>query len=437
MEAKTFEGGAHIPHYKSFSEDKPIEELSVPPEVIIPLLQHSGAPCEPLVKEGDEVKIGQKIGESEEFFSAPVHASVSGTVKAIEKRPVPTGGEDDCIVIETGDGPQEFEMKQVRDPDTVTIDEYRKCVREGGVAGMGGAGLPTHVQTSPRQPVDTLLLNGAECEPFLTCDHRLMVEKAEELVKGAELKKQSIGASRVLIGIEVNKPDAIDAVNNLIKDRDDMEVVPLEVKYPQGFKSHLIKAATGRDVPRGARSAELGCIVRNVGTTVACYEATIYDKPLIERVVTISGPKVPRPGNYVIRIGTPIYHILQECGIEDMEGHKVVLGGPMTGLAQNDLNVPVVKSTTGVIILPPEMIREELEYMDCVHCGKCVDHCPMFLYPNEISIYAEAGMPEEALDWNIMDCIECGICAYICPSFRPIVHMIQRAKPEVEKLQKR
>jgi len=434
MEAKTFQGGAHIPPYKSYTEDKPIEKLSEPSEVILPLLQHSGAACKPLVKEGDKVKIGQKIADSDEFFSAPVHASISGTVKAIEPRPVPTGGMDDCIVIEADDGPQEFEMKQVRDPETVTVEEYRECVREGGVAGMGGAALPTHVQTSPRQPVDTLLLNGAECEPFLTCDHRLMVEKAEELVKGAEIMMKSIGANKTLFGIEVNKPDAINAISELIKNRSDMEVVPLECKYPQGFKSHLIKAATGRDVPRGARSAELGCIVRNVGTTVAAYEATIYDKPLIERIITVSGPKVSRPGNYIIKVGTPASHILEAVGVTDLEGVKVVLGGPMTGLSQTDLNVPVVKSTTGVVVLPPEMVREEMDYMACVRCGKCVDHCPMLLYPNEISIYAEAGMYEDAKEWDIMDCIECGICAYICPSYRPIVHMVQRAKPHVEKL---
>lgn len=436
-EVKTFEGGAHIPHFKVYTEAKPIEKLSTPSEVIIPLLQHSGAACEPLVKEGDKVKIGQKIGESEEFFSAPVHASVSGTVKAIEPRTVPTGGQDTCIVIEADDGPQEFEMKQVRDPEKVTVEEYRECVREGGVAGMGGAGLPTHVQTSPRQPVDTLLLNGAECEPFLTCDHRLMVERAADLVKGAEFLMKSIGATRTIFGIEVNKPDAIKAVQEQIKGKSGFEVAPLEVKYPQGFKSHLIKACTGRDVPRGARSAELGCIVRNVGTTVAAYEATVYDKPLIERIITVSGPNVPKPGNYIIKIGTPASHILKACGVEDLEGSKVVLGGPMTGLAQSDLEVPVVKSTTGVVVLPPDMVREEVDYMDCVRCGKCVEHCPMLLYPNQMSTFAEAEAYEEALEWDIMDCIECGICAYICPSYRPTVHMIQRAKPEIEKLQKR
>jgi len=435
LEVKTFKSGAHIPHYKSYTEDKPITRLSSPKEVIIPLLQHMGAPCEPLVKVGDKVKIGQKIGESEELFSAPVHASVSGTVTAIEPRTVPTGDKDDCIVIEADDGPQEFEMKQVRDPETVTVEEYRECVREGGLVGMGGAALPTHVQTSPRQPVDTLLLNGAECEPFLTCDHRLMVEKAEELIKGAELKMKSIGASKTLIGIEVNKPDAIEAINKIIEGRDDMEVVPLAVKYPQGFKSHMIKAATGRDVPRGARSAELGCIVRNVGTTVAAYEATIYDKPLIERIITVSGPRVTKPGNYIIKIGTPLAHVLKECGVEELEGHKVVNGGPMTGLAQVDLNAPVVKNTTGVLVLPPEMIPEE-GFTDCVRCGKCVERCPVYLYPNHISTFSEAYLLEEAEEWDIMDCIECGICAYSCVANRPIVQMIKKAKQKIQKKHK-
>lgn len=437
MAVKTFKGGAHIPHYKSYTEDKPITRLSSPREVIIPLLQHSGEPGKPLVQVGDKVKIAQKIGDSDDLWCSPVHASVSGTVTAIEPRIVHTGMEQDCIVIEADDGPQEFQMQQIRDPETVSVEEYRKCVREGGISGMGGAGLPTHIQTSLRQPCDTLLLNGAECEPFLTCDHRLMVEKTDSLVKGAELKMKSIGARRVVFGIEVNKPDAIAAVNNLIKGRDDMEVVSLAVKYPQGFKSHLIKAATGRDVPRGARSSELGCIVRNVGTTVAAYEATIFDKPLIERIVTVSGPRVPYPGNYIIKIGTPVGHVLSECGLKegDLKGSKVILGGPMTGMAVHSLEVPVVKTTTGVLVLPPEMVQEE-GYSDCVRCSKCVDHCPMMLYPNQISICAEKKQYTAAEKWNLTDCIECGICAFVCPAGRPIVQWVQRAKPIIKKLQR-
>lgn len=436
MEVKTFVGGAHIPHYKSFTEDKPITRLAPPQQVIIPLLQCLGEPCKPLVAVGDKVTIGQKIGDSDELFSAPIHASISGTVTAIEKRTVPTGGLDECIVIEADDGPQKFDMKQIRDPASVDLEQYRKCVREAGLVGMGGAALPTHIQTRHSDKVDTLLLNGAECEPFLTCDHRLMVEKAADLVKGAEMLMNSIGAKKTLFGIEINKPDAIEAVNELIKDRDDMEVVSLAVKYPQGFKSHLIKAATGRDVPRGARSADLGCIVRNVGTTVAAYEAYVYDKPMIERIVTVSGPKVTKPGNYIIPIGTPVGHVLKECGVEDLENHKVVLGGPMTGLAQPHLDVPIVKSTTGVIVLPPEMTREWMDYTDCVRCDKCVEHCPMMLYPNQISIYAEAKMYNAAEEWDLMDCIECGICSYVCPAARPIVHWVQRAKPEIQKMQR-
>lgn len=436
MEAKTFKSGAHIPHYKSYTEDKPITRLSIPKVVVIPLLQCMGDPCHSLVKVGDKVKLGQKIGDSDQFFSAPIHASVSGTVVAIEPRPVSTGGNEDCIVIEADDSSQELEKKQVRDPEKVDLDEYRKRVHEGGLVGMGGAALPTHIQTVYNEAVNTLLLNGAECEPFLTCDHRLMVEKSKELVKGAEMLMKSIGAKRVLFGIEVNKPDAIAAVRELIKDRKDMEVVPLEVKYPQGYKSHLIKAATGRDVPRGARSAELGCIVRNVGTTVAAYESYVYDIPMIERIVTVSGPKVKKPGNYIIRVGTPVSHVLAECGVENLGGHKVIMGGPMTGLAQSNLDVPVVKNTTGIIVLPPEMARDGFTYTDCVRCGKCVDHCPMMLYPNQISIYAEAKMYAAANEWDLDDCIECGICAYICPSERPIVQWVQRTRPIIKKMRR-
>ncbi len=437
MEVKTFQGGAHIPHYKVYTEAKPIEKLADPPEVIIPLSQHLGAPNKPLVKEGDKVKVGQKIGDSDEYISAPVHASISGTVKAVEPRLIYTGGEAECVVIEADGGPHEFSPEENRDPEKMSKEELIEAIREAGLVGMGGAAFPTHANINQKKDIDTLLLNGAECEPFLTCDHRVMVEQAEKLVAGAEIIMRCIGATKCFIGIEVNKPDAIKAVEEKISDKKGFEVVPLEVKYPQGFKSHLIKAVTGRDVPRGARSADLGCIVRNVGTTIAAYEAAAYGKPLIERVLTVSGPEVPKPGNYLVKVGAPVYHILQECRVDDLENSKVVLGGPMTGLAQIDLNTSIVKSTTGIVVLPPEMVEEEITYKDCVRCGKCVEHCPMWLYPNEISIYTEAEDYEAAQEWDLDDCIECGICAYICPSYRPIVHFVQRAKADIQKMQKK
>jgi Na+-translocating ferredoxin:NAD+ oxidoreductase subunit C len=436
VEVRTFQGGAHIPHYKSFTEDKPITRMAVPKVVIVPLQQHLGAPNEPLVKVGDKVEVGQKIGDSKEHISAPIHASVTGTVVAIEPRPCYEGGEAMCIVIEAGEGNQEFEPKVKRNPADMSKEEIIAAIREAGIVGMGGAAFPTHANISQRNPVDSLLLNGAECEPFLTCDHRQMVERPDDLIAGAECMMRCIGAKTCYMGIEVNKPDAIEILSEKVKDREDIKIVPLAVKYPQGNKAHLINAITGRNVPRGARSSEIGCIVRNVGTTIAGYEAVVYGRPSYERVVTVTGPTVPKPGNYIVRIGTPVSHVVREAGVENLEDMKVVIGGPMTGMAQTNLDAPVVKCNTGVLILPREMVREDVEYGDCVRCGKCVEQCPVFLYPNEISISAEHDMISKAESWDVMDCIECGICAYVCPSSRPIVKFIKQVKPVIKKLQR-
>jgi Na+-translocating ferredoxin:NAD+ oxidoreductase subunit C len=433
MQIKSFLGGAHIPHFKEYTDKKAIELMNVPDYVVIPLLQHWGETNVPIVRVGDHVKAGQKIGESSEFFSAPVHSSVNGIVEAIDNFPHFEGGERLSVKIRTEGTDHTFKPVVHRDPETMTTEELRSTIRETGLVGMGGAAFPTHANISPKSPVDTLLINGAECEPFLTCDHRMMVERTDELLAGARIMMRCIGATRCFIGIEVNKPDAIEAVNSKIVEGEGIEVVPLEVKYPQGYKSYLIKAITGRNVPRGARSAELGCVVRNVGTTIAGYEAVVYGKPLIERVVTVSGPQVAHPGNYVIKIGTEIGFVLEQCGVTELKDHKVILGGPMTGIAQKTLDAFVVKSTTGVLVLPPEMAAEAPAYTDCVRCGKCVEHCPMLLYPNQLSIYAEAGMIDELLDWNAMDCMDCGICAFICPGHRPVAQMIRESKPDMKK----
>ena len=437
MEVKTFKnGGAHIPHYKSYTENKPITRMAAPDEVVIPLSQHLGAPCEPLVKVGDKVEVGQKIGDVDEFITAPVHASISGTVTAIEPRPAYTGGEIMSIVIKNDGGSQEFVAKEKRDPEKMSVEELRQAIREAGIVGMGGAAFPTHANISTKKPVEYLVLNGAECEPFLTCDHRQMLERPFEVVEGAKILMRSIGSNKCRIGIEENKPDAIEAVAEKARNAQGIEVVPLAVKYPQGNKDQLIEATTGKISIRGARSAEIGCIVRNVGTTIACYDAVVSGKPSMERVVTVSGPAVPRSGNYIIKIGTKIGHVLKECGVENLDGHKVVLGGPMTGMAVANLESGVVKGTTGILVLPPDMVREEVAYTDCVHCGKCVDHCPMLLYPYQLSIYAEAEMYDALMEWDVMDCMECGICAYVCPAQRPIVHLIRMVKPTIRKMQR-
>ncbi len=435
-EGKSFVGGTHVPHYKSYTDSIAIERMAIPDEVVVHLSQHIGAPCEPLVAVGDTVMLGEKIADADAYITAPLHAPVSGEVTAIEERPNAEGGETMSIVIAAKGEQDAYQPSVERNPDDMSAEELKEAIRDAGLVGMGGAAFPTYVNINTDQPVDTLILNGAECEPFLTCDHRLMLERADELIKGAEILMRCIGAKKTYIAVETNKLDAIGVLDEKLGGRDDMEVVPLAVKYPQGYKSYLIKTITGRDVPRGARSAALGCIVRNVGTTFAAYEAVVYGKPLIERIISVTGPTVPDPGNYVVRVGTKAEHILSECGVDpdELDGAKVIFGGPMTGLAQDNLEVPIVKSTTGVLVLPPEMVREDMVYSDCVRCGLCVQRCPNWLYPNELSILAEHGVYGDLEDWDIWDCIECGVCAYVCPSNRPIVHFIKRAKPIVDEL---
>ena len=435
METKSFRGGAHVPHYKSFTDHSKIQQMSLPQRVTIPMHQCLGTPCEPLVKAGDRVTIGQKIGDSDDMISAPVHASVSGVVEKVDTLAYCSGDIAKSVIITAEGDQQVYEPTLKRDPGSMNKEEIIEAIREAGIVGMGGASFPTHVNVNTRQPVDYLVLNGAECEPFLTCDHRAMVERTDELVAGAEILSRIIGAKKCLIGVEVNKPDAIAALEEKTKGNDLFEIVPLAVKYPQGFKSILIKSATGRDVRRGARSAEIGCIVRNVGTTIAVYEAVVYGKPLLERIVTVSGPKIPRPGNYVTRIGTSVGHIMEHCGVTDIEGAKVILGGPMTGRAQDTLDAPVIKNSTGVLLLPNEMVREHAPHENCVRCGKCVARCPMQLYPNQLSMFAETENYHGLQDWNVMDCMECGICVFSCPANRPILEFIKHVKPVIKKME--
>lgn len=435
MEVKQFIGGINIPHYKSFTEHKAIKEASLPDEIIIPLLQHTGAPNKPLVKVGDKVKAGQKIGATDKFVSAPIHASLSGTVTAIEPRFFLTGEMIDSIVIAVDKKQDKLELAN-NNLDKVSKEDIVKAVKEAGIVGMGGAAFPTSVKMSPPpdKKVDTLIVNGCECEPFLTCDHRLMLEKPEELLQGVKLLMKVLGVEKSYICIEDNKDDAIEAVR---QKNDDPRIVLLRMptKYPQGSEKHLVKAALDREIPSGGLPFDVGALIQNVGTCVAIYEAVKFNKPLIERVVAVTGQNIKEPQNLMVKIGTPLYHLVKECGGIMVEPAKVIIGGPMTGKAQQNLDVPVVKGTTGVIVLPPEMALEDLEYSDCVRCCKCVEHCPMMLYPNQISIYCEAGMVSAAEEWNTLDCIECGICAYVCPSKRPITQLVQQTKPLIQELQ--
>ncbi len=435
MEVKQFVGGINIPHYKSFSEHKAIKEASLPEEIIVPLLQHTGAPNEPLVKVGDKVKAGQKIGFSDKFVSAPVHASLSGTVTAIEPRPSSTGQLIESVVIAVDKDQDKLELAD-NDIDKATKEDIINAVKEAGIVGMGGAAFPTSVKLSPPpdKKVDALIINGCECEPFLTCDHRIMLEKPEKLLEGTKLLMKMLGVEQAYICIEDNKDDAIEAVR---QKNDDPRIVLLRMptKYPQGSEKHLVKAALDREIPSGGLPFDVGTLIQNVGTCVATYEAVKFNKPLIERVVAVTGQNIKEPENLMVKIGTPLYHIIEDCGGIVEEPAKVIVGGPMTGRAQDTLDVPVVKGTTGIVVLPPDMALEDMDYSDCVRCCKCVEHCPMLLYPNQISIYCEANMIGEAEEWNTVDCIECGICAYVCPSKRPITQLVQRTKPLILELQ--
>lgn len=448
MTVKTFNRGVFLPHYKKLSEKIPIKDLSLPEEVVIPLHQHTGAPCHTVVNIGDTVKTGQVIGKSEAFVSAYIHASVDGVVTAIEPRPTFTGSVMESIVIKVAS--QQAEPKWVeRDIEKLTVDEIKAAVRDAGIVGMGGAAFPTQVKLSPPKEIDAVIINACECEPFLTCDHRLMIEEADAMVEGAKLIARTVGAPRIVLGVEANKPDGIEKLQEIIKDNSSIEIIILDVKYPQGAEKQLIKATMDREVPPGKLPFDVGVVVQNVATAIAVYEACRFNKPLYERVLTVTGDAVTNPGNYRVRIGTSIGHIIEQCGgikglsyvKDDLDtsevrypiasfAHlvgKIVVGGPMTGWAQDRLDVPIVKGTSGILVFSPDFVAKT-DYMACVRCTKCVEHCPMFLYPNYIGVYSETGRHELAAEWGALDCFECGVCVYVCPSNRPIVQFVRETK---------
>lgn len=429
----TFKGGVHPQYNKELTNRLPIEVMPAPKEVIIPLSQHTGAPCEPLVKVGDEVKLGQKIGEAKGFVSVPVHSSVSGKVKAIEPRLHSSGRFVNAIVIENDNlDTLDESVKPKGDVDALTSDEIKNIIKEAGIAGMGGAAFPTHVKLSPPpdKKVDTVIINGAECEPYLTCDHRLMVEHADEIVYGLKAILKALNVNKGFIAIEVNKPDAIDAMEKAAAGVRGVEVARLATKYPQGGEKQLIKAVTGREVPSGGLPADVGVVVDNVGTAYSIARAIKVGMPLVERVVTITGQAVKNPKNVLVRIGTMLKDIVDYCGGFNGEPGKLITGGPMMGVTQFTLEIPVIKGTSGVLILPEDMTKPE-RVRPCTKCAKCVDVCPMNLMPLFISMYALNDDFDNAEKYHALDCIECGCCSYICPCKRPLVESIRQAKREI------
>lgn len=430
MSLATFKGGIHPPDRKELSKAAPIVAAKPPDRVVIPLSQHIGAPCKPAVQIGQEVRIGDVVGSAEAFVSACVHASVSGKVVAIGEFPTATGRLVPSVVIENDKKETWAALKENPGYATLSAPELRDLVRAAGIVGMGGAAFPTSVKLSPpkEKPIDTVILNGAECEPYLTADYRLMVERPVEVVEGLKILMKVLGVSKGFVGIENNKPDAVQKMKEAAASEKNIEVCALEVKYPQGAEKMLIKAVTGRKVPpKGGLPMDVATVVQNIGTAVAVYEAVRYGKPLVERVVTVTGENIVEPKNLMVRIGALVSDVIAQCGgLKDGDG-KVVSGGPMMGFALPTLDVPVTKGTSGILALPEEIAHAE-DYKPCIRCGKCVDVCSMNLMPSMLSVLSEAGFYEEAKDYNLFDCFECGSCAYVCPSKRPIVQLVRLAK---------
>lgn len=434
MKTLTFPaGGIHPPEQKESTEHKPIEDAPLPSRVVIPLQQHIGAPCQALVKVKDPVSVGQKIGEPKGFVSAPVHASISGTVTAVGDKPHPMGRDVPSVVIESDGEDRWFDgLVEAENFQDLSPDELKAKILEAGIVGMGGATFPTHVKLSPPpdKPIDTVIINGVECEPYLTADHRLMVERPEEIIGGLEIFMQILGVGAGAIGIEQNKPDAIEVMTKLTAHRKDMTVVPLKVKYPQGAEKQLIKAILKREVPSGGLPMDVGVVVQNVGTTASVYKAVRFGTPIIDRITTVTGPGIKVPRNLRIRIGTPFSEIIEFCGGFMGKTGKVISGGPMMGMTQYSLDVPVIKGTSGILIFRDEDLKLR-ESNACIRCGKCLEICPMGINPSLLGVYVEADAMEELEGARALDCIECGSCAFVCPAARPLVHLLRYGKADV------
>ena len=439
MSKRTFPGGVHPYEGKKFTEKKQIEVLPSPQKVFIPLQQHIGAPTTPLVEKGQEVKAGEKIGEVNGFVSTPVHASIAGKVTGIEDIDHPVSGRGQAIVIEKGETEQWVDSIKLDEKYlNLSAKEMRDRIKEAGLAGMGGATFPTHVKLSPPpdKKIDVLILNGIECEPYLTADHRLMLEYPGDIVKGMRIMMKILGVKRGIIGIESNKPDAVKVMLDAIKDEEGMEVNVFPVKYPQGAEKQLIKAALNREVPSGGLPMDVGVIVQNVGTSKAVYEAVALHKPLTHRVLTVTGPGVKEPKNLLVPIGTKFQDVIDFCGGITEKAAKIIMGGPMMGLTQPNLNVPVIKGTSGILILEEDSSHLP-EEEPCIGCGRCVEVCPVHLLPTTLQLLVNNEKFDEAENLHIMDCIECGSCAFICPANRYLLHGIRFGKRRILDLRRK
>lgn len=429
----TFRGGIHPYEGKELSKDHPIEKYLPKGDLVYPLSQHIGAPSVPCVKKGDTVLAGQKIADAGGFVSVPLHASVSGTVKGIEKRLNATGSMVDCIVIENDQQYQETEFQEARLED-FTKEEILNRIKEGGVVGMGGAGFPTHVKLAPKDPskIEYILVNGAECEPYITSDYRRMIEEPEKVVKGLQVILTLFDSAKGYICIEDNKPDCIAKMKELVKDIDRIEVKEMMTKYPQGGERTLIYAATGREINSTMLPADVGCVVDNVETVISVYKAVILGRPVNSRVVTVTGDGIKEPKNLLVLAGTDMSELVDAAGGLKAKIAKAISGGPMMGFALYDLHVPCTKTTSAFLFLEHDAVSEAQEIQTaCINCGRCVSVCPGHVLPARLAKLAERGDMAgfEALDG--MECCECGCCSYICPAKRPLTQSIKSMRKMV------
>lgn len=427
-------GGVHPRCHKDMAAHKAIENMPLPALLRVSMAQHLGKPAQPVVKKKDTVLRGQIVGEASGFVSAAVHAPTSGTVKSVEEAHTPVGAPAMAVEI-APDGEDRWMPNISPHPDWESLEAKRlvSLVSAAGIVGMGGAGFPTHVKLSPPadKPIDTLIINGAECEPYLTADHRLMLEHPDKIWNGCRIIRKILGARSVRVAIEDNKPDAVAAMEKAFADAEgDVAIVILDTQYPLGAEKQQIYAITGREAPSGGLPMDVGTLVENVGTVMAVWDAVVNGRPLTERITTVTGAPVNRPANVRARVGTLYADLVKFCGGISGQAAKVISGGPMMGLAQHSLDVATTKTTSGLLFLPPDAV-EQYTSMPCIACGRCVEACPIRLMPCELSQMLEAEDYEAAEQYDVMDCIECGCCAFQCPAHRPLVQQMRQGKAYV------